>query len=395
MANRTVSPPPSLSARVGLVLLGVVLGIAAGEIAARMKGFEYRPHMRNRVYFTEPDPVRGWRNRAGMAGPYGGDEFLTWVTINEAGQRGPHHPVARVASKHRVAILGDSQAWGDGVGDDETFVSLLNDPSREILNFAVLGYGTDQQLLTLEQEVPRWKPDVVVMVTYLGNDLHDNVDAGTLQFPKPWFEVRKDGGLERRGVPVEHSSLLRGGVEIYRAVMRYSAVLNAIAESLADGSAPGLGGRDGWHRGGKPIPSIYQAVPTDDDRRALRTTARLLIEMGRRTRDLGARPLVVLLPESWQIEVANDPAWRDELRRNDIDWRRPQKVLRRALVADGIQVIDALHPLARASRDHPGRERTYYPKWKHLTVVGHQVLAATLRPRLERISLVTESGESG
>ena len=381
MLNR---PRETRTQKTLLVLFGLLLGFAVGEIAARALGFRYRPHMRNRVYFAEPDPLRGWRNRAGIAGPYGGDEFLTWVTINQAGQRGPAHPVERSPGTQRIAVLGDSQAWGDGVGDDETFVSLWNAPGTEVLNFAVIGYGNDQQLLTLQQEVAAYQPDVVVVTAYLGNDLRDNVYDGTFQFPKPRFEPDEDGSLRLVGAPVEHSSLLQLGIELYRGAMRYSAVLNALAETTVDKSAPRPGGREGWHLRGRPMRTVYTAEPTADDAHALRLMARLLVEIGREARAMGAVPVVLILPDHWQVEASNDPAWRSELRAAGIDWRRPQKFLRRVLNENGIAVVDALQPLARVSRNRPGRERTYYPRWKHLTVVGHRAIADVLRPRLQR-----------
>ncbi len=386
MPNRTRSARPAWRARALLIALGLTLGIGIGELAARGLGFQYRPHMRNRVYFAEPDADRGWRNRAGISGPYGGDEFLTWVTINEAGQRGPSHPIERAANKRRVAILGDSQAWGDGVGDDETFAALLDDERTEVLNFSVIGYGTDQQLLTFEQEVVKYRPDVVVITAYMGNDLRDNVFAGTVQFPKPWFQLEEDGSLELRGVPIENSVLLGIGIEIYRGAMRYSAVLNALAETTVDKSEPKPGGREGWHLRGRPMRSVYRAEPTDEDAKAVRITARLLSELGRRVRVAGAEPLVLILPDHWQVEASNDPAWRSELRDHGIDWRRPQKALRRALAEQDIPVVDAMQPLARLSRGQPGRERTYYPRWKHLTVVGHRAIADLLRPRIRNDS---------
>ncbi|MDG2303696.1 MAG: SGNH/GDSL hydrolase family protein [Candidatus Binatia bacterium] len=376
-----------------MITLGLILGIGVGELAARAIGFEYRPHMRNRVYFAEPDRDRGWRNRAGIAGPYGGDEFLTWVTINEAGQRGPNHPMHRTPGKTRVAILGDSQAWGDGVGDDETFAARLDDAETEVLNFAVIGYGTDQQLLTLEQVVAPYRPDVVVITAYMGNDLHDNVYAGTWQFPKPWFQLTHDGSLQVQGVPVEASALLQVGIEIYRGAMRHSAILNALAETTVDKNQPKPGGRERWHLGGRPMRSVYTADVTEADAAALRITARLLVEVGRRARAMGAEPIVLILPDPWQVEASNDPEWRAELRENGIDWRRPQKVLRRALEAEDIPTIDATQLLGRESRGHTGRERTYYPRWKHLTVVGHQAIADALRPRLALGSATGEAGQ--
>ncbi len=395
MSNRIGSASPSWRARVLLVVAGLLLGIGIGELAARALGFRYRPHMRNRVYFAEPDTNRGWRNRADIAGPYGGDEFLTWVTINDAGQRGPSHPVDRTLSETRVAILGDSQAWGDGVGDDETFAALLDGPDYEVLNFAVLGYGTDQELLTFEQEATKYRADIVVITAYMGNDLHDNVFEGTVQFPKPWFRLEEDGTLELRGVPVKHSRLLQLVVELYRGAMRHSAILNAMAETAADEKAVEPDGRERWQLDGRPMRSVYTAQPTETDERALRLTARLLGEIGQRVRATGAEPLVLLLPERWQVEAAGNAAWRDELRQSAIDWRRPQKVMRRSLEADGIPVLDALLPLARVSRGPSGGDRTYYPRWGHLTAVGHRAVADLLRPRLRALSLAHERGQDG
>ncbi|MBM4265287.1 MAG: hypothetical protein FJ144_01525 [Deltaproteobacteria bacterium] len=388
-----MSSRPSIRARILLVVSGILLGIALGEVAARLVGFEYRPHMRNRVYFAEPDPVRGWRNRSGVSGPYGGDEFLTWVTLNEAGQRGRLHPIERTPGHDRIAILGDSQAWGDGVADDEVFAALLQRDDREVLNFSVIGYGNDQQLLTLESEVAPYRPDVVVIAAYLGNDLQDDVTLGTWQFRKPRYRLDDDGSLHLEGVPVEHSELLAFGVSVYRAAMRYSALLNAFAESAVDLRPLKPGGRRGWHVRKRPMRSIY-TVPTEGDRLAVRLMVRLLVEAGARAREMGAVPVVLILPEHWQVEAAADPEWRAELRALGIDWRRPQKRLRRELEAAGLVVVDALQPLARVSRERPGRDSTFYPRWKHLTTVGHRVIADLLEPRVARLLQREKDGET-
>ena len=63
---------------------------------------------------------------------------------------------------YRVAVLGSSVVMGQGVGDDETFESLVEDrlnraaesPRRyEFLNFAVSGYKPLQQLVVLQKKV--------------------------------------------------------------------------------------------------------------------------------------------------------------------------------------------------------------------------------------------------
>jgi len=369
--------------RVGLIAFGVLVGALAGEAAARLVGFEFRPHMRNRVYFAEPDALLGWRNRPGLAGPYGGDEFVTWVTINPDGQRGPSHPRARVAGKRRIAVLGDSQTWGDGVADGETFVALLDRDDTEMLSFATPGWGTDQQLLELDNEAARYAPDVVVLATFVGNDLADNANRGSFQYPKPYFTLEDDGRLVLHGVPVPFSRPLHALIEVYRVVMRDSALLNALAETVnlqrgaADADAPATAETSAVHR------SIYQREPSAEDARRFALTSRLLVEVARHARAIGAQPVVLLIPELWQIEVYNDRAQRDRLRAVGADFRRPQRVFRDVLRGEGVAVVDALPALARAARHSPaGGASVYYPEWRHLNARGHDVVARLLAARL-------------
>lgn len=368
-----------------MIAAGLLLGSGLGEALARIAGVEFHPHLRNRVYFAEPDPLLGWRNRPGASGPYGGNEFRTRVTIDGHGQRGsrPHRP-DRAAGSWRVALLGDSQAWGDGVGDDETFAALLEDRAGraglEVLNFACPGYGSDQELLVLGRDVPPWSPDVVVVAVYVGNDPADNLSRGTYQYPKPFFEVGPDGGLELRGVPVPTHRWLTAATEAYRALMRRSALLNAIAETT-NGTAPDPAAK----LPARPTvySSIYEREPGDRARRGLPMTVRLIAEIVRRARDSGARPIVLLLPELWQVDIAIRPAWRADLRARGIDWQRPQRFLRRGLAGLRVEIVDALPALARASRRSPdGGPHTFRRQWRHLDPNGHRVVARVLGARL-------------
>lgn len=380
MRTRT---PLRWRARLGLIALGVLLGVAVGEATARLVGFAFRPHMRNRVYFAEPDSLLGWRNRPGVAGPYGGDEFLTWVTINPEGQRGASHPLARVPGKRRIAIVGDSQTWGDGVADDQTFVARLDHGDTEALSFATPGWGTDQELLELDSEAARYAPDDVVLATFVGNDLSDNASRGTFQYPKPYFTLDSAGGLQLHGVPVPYSRAMHALIEVYRGTMRYSALLNALAvvtSGNAGPSAPPAAPADA----DVELHSSMYLVPSDaEDGRRYALTSRLLVEFARHVRALGARPAVLLIPELWQVEVYNHPRQRAELRAMGADFRRPQRIFRAALERAGVPVIDALPALARAARHSPlGGAAVFYPQWRHLNATGHEVIARLLAARL-------------
>jgi lysophospholipase L1-like esterase len=370
--------------RVGLVILGVLIGALAGELLARLVGFEFRPHMRNRVYFAEPHPLYGWRNRPGLAGTYGGDEFTTFVTINEAGQRGPSHPVARVPGKRRIAVLGDSQTWGDGVADDETFVARLDGGDTEVLSFATPGWGTDQQLLVFDNEAARYAPDVVVVALFIGNDLFDNTSRGTFQYPKPYFTLEDGDRLELHGVPVPYSRAMHALIEVYRGLMRHSALLNAIAETTRkDWRAPSEADTPQ-----KPVVTLARAFYLDDlteeERMRIAMTTRLLRELVRHIRAIGAEPVVLIIPEIGQVDVFADAERRAATAAAGVDFRRPQRVFSAALESDGVQVIDALPALGRATRASraAGGSGTYYREWRHLNALGHAVIADLLAARL-------------
>jgi lysophospholipase L1-like esterase len=371
----------STRVRVALIAFGIVLGTLGGEALARLVGFEFRPHMRNRVYFAEPHPLLGWHNRPGLAGTYGGDEFTTFVTINSDGQRGPSHPAARVPGKRRIAVLGDSQTWGDGVADDETFVARLDGGDTEMLSFATPGWGTDQQILVLDAEAARWSPDVVVLALFIGNDLNDNTSRGTFQYPKPWFTVGADDTLELHGVPVPYSRTLHVAIEVYRALMRHSALLNAIAELSRRDWTPSSGGGDA---NGSYVNPLFAARLSEENRARFALTARLLREFVVRTRAIGAEPVVLILPDVGQVEAFADPARRAALRRAGADFQRPQRVFSALLAEQGVQVIDALPALGRATRTRlaGGGPHTFYPEWRHLTALGHAVIADLLAARL-------------
>jgi hypothetical protein len=268
--------------RGALVFFGIVLGLLIAELGAHALGFAFRPHMRNRVYFAEPEPWLGWQNRAGTAGPYGGDEFLTWVTINAAGQRGPEHAKARTPGTPRILVLGDSQAWGDGVADHETFSALLDGGRVEVVNLAVIGYGTDQQLLALERTGAAYRPDVVVVAFYVGNDFTDNGERGTWQYPKPRYVLDERGTLVLEGSLATVPAWLHAGIGAYRAAMRFSALLNAFAEVATPVQPIRPPGYRGWVTRGKPVRDLYVTPTPASAREAFRLTARLLLEIADR-----------------------------------------------------------------------------------------------------------------
>lgn len=99
--------------------------------------------------------------------------------VNSLGLRGPETPTEKPAGVRRVALLGDSIAFGYWVADEQGLArqleAMLNDAGGaggriEVLNFGVPGYNLEQELEALRSKALAFSPDVVVVVFCL-NDL--------------------------------------------------------------------------------------------------------------------------------------------------------------------------------------------------------------------------------
>jgi hypothetical protein len=99
--------------------------------------------------------------------------------VNALGLRGPEVTLWKPDGVRRVAVLGDSIAFGYWVAEKDAFPrqleSMLGEvrgvgPRVEVLNFGVPGYNLDQEIEQLRAKVRDFAPDVVV-VAFCLNDL--------------------------------------------------------------------------------------------------------------------------------------------------------------------------------------------------------------------------------
>jgi len=156
-------------------------------------------------------PILGWSGYPDFAETNDGILFRT----NSLGYRDREPGDEPGGRALRVLFLGDSFTWGDEVGDDDRFTSLLEAscgsycdrlPPVRAINQGIIGYGTAQSFLQYLLTRDERSHDAVVLALFTGNDLVDNAVVDSPSGPRPRLlpcrAAGETGDLCLEGVPV-------------------------------------------------------------------------------------------------------------------------------------------------------------------------------------------------
>lgn len=160
-----------------LATLSILLLI--GEFTTRiiLRNISTTPHM---SYFTQR-----WGKK--------------YVHLNKMGFRDHNFKLDKKGSAFRIAVVGDSFAFGQGIDEDERFSNLLekklNDASNvkfEVMNFGIPGAETIDEVKTLKKYVMKIHPDFVLLQWFI-NDFegHDKSFRPKMIPLIPSFTIRK------------------------------------------------------------------------------------------------------------------------------------------------------------------------------------------------------------
>ncbi|MEP7176832.1 MAG: SGNH/GDSL hydrolase family protein [Gemmatimonadales bacterium] len=179
-----------------LLLAGgaMVVGLLVCELVLRLLGVSY-------PVYVWTDPVRGVAHIPGATGGPRQPDGHRRIEINGDGMRGPDIALKHPPGTFRIALLGDSFIEAFEVPFEQTVgevlqrrLSTIRGAPVEVLNFGVGGYGTAQELLTLQHEVWKYAPDLILLAVTTGNDISNNyrpLDGGDY---RPYY-VPVDGRL--------------------------------------------------------------------------------------------------------------------------------------------------------------------------------------------------------
>lgn len=318
-------------------------------------GSRYRPHFRGRVFAAES----------------GRDVFLAF---NRDGFRGDDVPYERAPNVRRVAVLGDSFVAAIACEDADTAVRRMerlldaSNPEHrwEVLNFGVSGSSTGQELVLFRERVARYRPDIVIIAYFIGNDFSDN-SARLSSNPRIYFEIGGDGLLRQRPFSAARSALSTWLNRHSRLYVWQKTANDAIRERTNDGYR------------------IFRTDPSPELDDAWELNERLIVAFRDEVEGAGARFILALYPSGAQIYA---DVWRSLLEQADdrggrFDPTYPELRLTALARRSGIPVVTMREEFLRASggltaAETPAADLLFFGGNGHLSERGNALAARIL-----------------
>jgi lysophospholipase L1-like esterase len=249
----------------------------------------------------------------GLTLRYARSEFASTVRINSDGLRDREYPSEKPPGTFRILVLGDSFTEGLQVDDEEVWPKLAEriiaerrvegGVAVELVNAAIAGAGTADQIRYLQVFGARWSPDLVLLGFYCGNDVRDNLSDRRVRLDEGRLEIkrRKPYGAVRHRVKTarawlgSHSHLYQFVRDRLDPAGAWKAILEAV------------------HLREKKLTETEEWEEFDDKRviheeappeivHGWDLTLALLDRMNQETAALGARFALVSIPSRWMVD---------------------------------------------------------------------------------------------
>jgi hypothetical protein len=289
----------------------------------------------------------GWWHIPGVTAKVFYKEKSYFHNANSVGMRSfREYPIISPSHRNRILLLGDSFSYGAMVNTEHTFANVLEEenPQLDVLNFALVGSGTDQQVLIYQSLAKPFHIDLCVLAVYIENiarnlqhcrpsawDIHNNAK---FYRPKPYYLLKnRQLQLHNCPVPLERRTVKKLGD------WRFPIIDTVCAYKEVDNYA--------W------------------------TLMKTIIQKLRN--DLVPIPLMLLLLPDFGYYLHDYPAYY-QFRFQELSNELPD-----------IEVLDMLTEFEKLTLSQ--RLACHYPDDNHYTPLGHQIVANALQSSLlERFS---------
>jgi hypothetical protein len=366
-----------------LISVSTLASLLLVEAGMHIAGFDYA-----RVW--EPDAELGWRHVPGARRLWT-EEGRGLIEINSLGQRDRERVIPKPSGTFRIAVYGDSMTEAVQVDLNDTFTSLLEEflqkagYSVEVLNFGVNGYSPIQELLLLKKEGPKYAADLVILATYLDNDVSGchpalNVSQGGVPFYRSYG---KEGDFDFSRSRSSYDDYHREPLYTIRYYSRIYRWLSALRWQLMEGE-----------NRLKPneFPKrhlLYGLSLSEEWREAWNLYEQAIKEFAAETRRQGAQFLILSVPAPW---VAREDAWNmilekyPSMRSKKWDVLGPERRLENFASEQGLHLLSPY----RAFSEAWSSGQLYWGHLGHMTPRGHKVMARVIEEYLLNSHIIPE-----
>ena len=336
-----------------------------------------------RMFF--PQPLGLWSETRDGLSIHRPNRSVTYlnheVHINSWGMRDREHAVKKREGAFRILVLGDSFMEALQIPFDESFPKLLEDrlresglPNVEVINAAVSGWGTEDELAYLVRYGKQLEPDLILVAMTLHNDVSDNLRGR--------FYTLENGRLEVKPVrqtpaaeymKIQLKSLVASYSELFQLWRKYQYRENMEdAERLLN------------YRVANLLSSQESAVIA----KAWQLTFQEFSAIQTEGKSIGATTAVMLIPMSLQL---SEPRLLRLIANNAVPGshvveRKPQDKMIEFGAQHKIEIIDLL-PEFKAWQTRTGKE-LYLQKDGHWNSSGHRTAASSVAQELNHRGLI-------
>jgi SGNH hydrolase-like domain, acetyltransferase AlgX len=372
--DKPVKPRSALRflAYAAVLLASVMLAILVVELGLRLThyGEDNLIHLEK---FVEYDPGLGWRHKRNFSSEFVNDETHTTLQFNANGWSGPVRPYAKPPGVTRIVVLGGSFVDGYSVRTEDRLTEVMEanlGPKFEVINLGVVGYGTDQALLLLEQEGLKYQPDLIVLA-FSYNDVWRNGSrffANTnRRVQKPLFVADAAGNLTLTNIPVPlplPTAQERWKVySLVRTVVKGNPLLHGMAMKAGMADTTGFI----W---GEEFP-VYRRAESPAFAQSWAITQDLLRKMKQEAQQRGIGFVVFYIPP--RIELSAEE-WGGAHLPADYDPGKVAGRLGAICQTEGIPYIDPSSRYKEAARQGP----LFYSRDTHWNPAGHHLAGEIL-----------------
>jgi hypothetical protein len=315
-------------------------------------------------------------------------KFHTHIHTNALGFRDVERDLGRKKGTYRILLLGDSFMEALQVEFEESFPHLLEKELNrlmpcdvEVINAAVSGWGTDDQVTYLSRRGRQLHPHLVLIAFTLHNDVSDNLEER--------YHLREGGKL--RPKPVNEASLFQYVNREFRSYMvSHSHLYQLVYQSWKSIGAARAGGRLNEH-----VVDLMRLDSVATVKNGWWITKQLLAEANRLSKLGGAHIAVFSIPLIYQVDgrAYADLLGTYQLSDGQLDPNNPGAMLLHILEEENIPRVDIL-PEFRREISTSGGQPLYIRGDGHWNRNGHRVAVSAASRQVADIILRSDTPES-